>query len=202
MAEKSTEIETNIFHKNTTVVDNSYWINRVTDLHKNNKYVPHVHSIPLGDDFYDLKQSLFKVLYEECTNIFGDIEPINSVTCSAYISNKNWYRNGIHHHTAMSIINSVYYLNVPSKTSGGISFFRDPIGEVPSDQIVEGYHKYFTYQPDNNDLLIFPNYLLHNPEFNNSEEFRISINMEIYCADVWTRRRMQKARSKYTQNRE
>lgn len=198
MNDSNKEIQTNIFLSNIQLgVDTDYWKEKVIDLHKNNRYVPHVHSIPLGEEFRELTQALFKVLYKECNDIFGTIDPITGVNCSAYVSNKNWYRNGIHHHKAMSVINSVFYLSVPSKTSGGISFFKDPSESTNEENLVEGYDKYYTYQPNDNDLLIFPNYFLHNPEFSDTDEFRVSLNMEIYCADVWTKRLINKKRLKF-----
>ena len=45
--------------------------------------------------------------------------------------------------------------------------------------------KWINYQPVENQLIIFPNYLKHNTTKNNTKEWRISINMEIMCDYKW-----------------
>ena len=39
--------------------------------------------------------------------------------------------------------------------------------------------KWIDYQPKPNELLIIPNYLVHDTAFHNTEEWRISLNFEI-----------------------
>ena len=43
----------------------------------------------------------------------------------------------------------------------------------------------YTHQPITDEMIIFPNYLLHQPLKSNSDEYRIAINIEIKCNDVW-----------------
>jgi hypothetical protein len=37
------------------------------------------------------------------------------------------------------------------------------------------------YQPENDEIIIFPNYLVHDATAHKSKEWRISVNMEIIC---------------------
>lgn len=94
----------------------------------------------------------------------------------SYSSNK--YNHGtipgqIHNHINTSTINSVYYLSIPNSVTeekGSITFFLRDME--------------FTYTPKNYDLLIFPNYLDHRiNNYEDDEEWRISINMEIKCEE-------------------
>jgi hypothetical protein len=65
----------------------------------------------------------------------------------------------------------VYYLNVPDKTSGEIEFLGSN-------------DKTFKYYPDTFELIIFPDYLVHKPNFSNSENWRVSVNMEIQTKET------------------
>jgi hypothetical protein len=116
----------------------------------------------------NLYQSFFDVAVHE----FGpfEISPRNIRTCWGYVINKDVYRGGIHHHIRSSTLNAVFYLHVPetvTEREGSISFYDDAQQEV------------FTYKPVTGDLLVFPNYLFHQPHQSHTDEFRISVNMEI-----------------------
>lgn len=120
---------------------------------------------------------LYCKLLEISENLFGSLRLLenNKRTCWAYLTNKDFYRGGIHDHTHTSIINAVYYLQVPETKSyreGSISFYNSEDQEV------------FCYKPKVGDLLIFPNFLRHQPHQSHTEDFRIAINMEIMCAPV------------------
>ena len=125
-------------------------------------------SFPIAQYLDDLYQSFFDVADRE----FGPFElsSRNIRTCWGYVTNKDFYKGGIHHHIRSSTLNAVFYLHVPETTTdreGSISFYDDARDEI------------FTYKPVTGDLLIFPNYLLHQPHQSFTDDFRISINMEI-----------------------
>ena len=112
--------------------------------------------------------SFFSTLYEEykalCYELFGrfHITSKNKPTCWCYRSNKNDFKSGWHNHLATSTINGVYYYQVEGD---GINFER--------------HGQTFYYEPQQGELLIFPNDLNHKPEKATSENWRYSINMEI-----------------------
>ena len=159
-------------------LDEKYWYDKIVFEHKQHSYNVIDNNFLLDEKFQKLTDTLIKNFHkiseEEYSISFGKYKllPENSNICWAYVTNKNEHRGGIHHHVKTSIINSVFYLNMPSNNSGGISFYDDT------------YKRCLTYQPKKYDLIIFPNYFLHRPERINTEEYRISINMEIICQSV------------------
>ena len=76
---------------------------------------------------------------------------------------------GWHSHYRTARINLVYYLHIPKKMKGGQIQFKNRQGEI------------LTLTPKNNQLLIFPGWMWHNTVNVESEELRLSINMEIIC---------------------
>lgn len=133
----------------------------------------------VDEDFNDFFEDLYQKFGEVSFNIFGhytQIENKNPFKIWSYSSNK--FNHGpipgcIHNHVNTSTINSVYYLNIPSTVTnekGSISFFLNK--------------NILTYKPCNDDFLIFPNYLDHRiNNYEDDEEWRISINMEINCLE-------------------
>lgn len=124
----------------------------------------------------------FDKLYSEFLDIATEeLGPLklnsdNIRTCWGYVTNKNFYKGGIHHHIRTSTINAVYYLAVPQTNTGvegSISFYNDSRKEI------------YNIKPKPGDLVMFPNYLLHQPHQSFTDEYRISVNMEIICQDVW-----------------
>jgi len=116
----------------------------------------------LYDKFYRVAQQLFNFTVSNRSKRI-------SWTC---ITNNKYYDFVPHNHIKSSTINAVYYLNIPKvnkKLSGPIKFKVD--------------NKWIHYQPDNNELIFFPNYLIHDATKHNSKEWRISINMEILCRE-------------------
>ena len=119
-----------------------------------------------GDHF-----GFFNSLYEKF--LHASFEQFGQFTLSTENSNRVWayyststeYASVWHDHTRTSTINSVYYLSVPSGGGGEIEFILN--GSV------------FSYKPEEGDLLVFPDYLVHRPTPCLSEKARISINMEI-----------------------
>lgn len=141
------------------------------------------HFFPGGSFLVDMDyDNIFKESYEKFKNVsrtmFGDYHPIvDYQEIYSYSSNKNYHGDipgRIHNHINTSTINSVYYLNIPKSVTeekGSITFFKDD--------------KTYTHVPKNDDLLIFPNYLDHRiNNYNDDEEWRISINMEITCTET------------------
>lgn len=131
-------------------------------------------SFLIDEDYKNFFKSLYSKFFEFSKTIFGDFTTSNNnESCWSYASNKFDRGPGLlHNHLNTSTINSVYYLNVPQTASidnGSISF------------VLNGNR--FTYKPENGDLLIFPNYLDHQINFLDDEEYRVSINMEIKCEE-------------------
>ena len=125
----------------------------------------------------ELFDELYRKMLEISENLFDGLRLLenNKRTCWAYITNKDFYRGGIHDHMRTSVINAVYYLQVPETKSykeGGISFYDDANNEM------------FCFKPRVGDLVIFPNYLKHQPHQSHTDDFRIAINMEIMCEPV------------------
>lgn len=116
----------------------------------------------LYDKFYRVAQQLFNFT----------VSKKSKRICWACITNKEYYNFVPHNHIKSSTINAVYYLNIPrinKKLSGPVKFKVD--------------NKWIYYQPDNNELILFPNYLIHDATKHNSKEWRVSINMEILCRE-------------------
>lgn len=127
-----------------------------------------------------LEEKISKFFLEECERIFGKLTLSENYTpkCYSFVYNKNFSNIGfiIHNHVNTATINGAYYLNVPiveSANTGRISFYDDNDSEI------------FSYQPQTFDFLIFPGNLKHKIHKIDSEEFRITINTEILCNDVW-----------------
>lgn len=123
---------------------------------------------------------LYERYYKEAQAILGPftLSPRSSSSCWAYVTNKDHYRQGIHNHLRTSTINAVYYLNVPVTEN-----YRDAtISFYDTDRRTE----LLCYKPHSNDLVIFPDYLNHEPNDCPTEDYRLSINMEIICEeDLW-----------------
>jgi len=121
-------------------------------------------SFPILDD----DSLFFSTLYEKykklCYELFNDfhISEKNQTTCWCYRSSIDQYVSRWHNHLYTSTINGVYYYQVD-----GDGIFFDHHGEE--------YH----YIPQQEELIIFPNYLKHKPDITTSKNRRYSINMEI-----------------------
>jgi len=125
--------------------------------------------------------SLYSEFFDIASKELGplELESDNIRICWGYVTNKNFYKGGIHHHKRTSTINAVYYLAVPStdtEMEGSISFYNDLRKEI------------YNIKPKPGDLVMFPNYLLHQPHQSFTDDYRISVNMEIICKDVWERK--------------
>lgn len=132
-------------------------------------------SFKLGEK-YNFINTIYEKFFQESTKLFGTIQldPTNIKNGWAYINNKNFYKNGIHHHLNTSTINSVYYLNVPDAKTGSINFFDNELNVI------------YTHHPKEKELIIFPNYMLHEPCQSMTDDYRIAINLEIKCQNIWS----------------
>jgi hypothetical protein len=119
----------------------------------------------------DYTNTLYNKFLQCSQDKFGPFNLLenNSNKCYALLTNIDNYASVPHDHIQTSVINSVYYLSVPR---GEIQFLIDD--------------KWINYQPVENELIIFPNYLKHNTLKNNTKQWRISINMEIMCDYKWS----------------
>lgn len=145
----------------------------------------HKHLFLLKNGYYQYKNLNFSLVENQYKNftsrlidffvdasqkIFGDFKSTSDGKCYAYVSNINEYRpeNRIHNHAKTCSINGVFYLNVPSDRSGMISFYN------------ENNEQIYVYQPMTFDLLIMPNFMKHYPHKSCTEEYRVSINVEVF----------------------
>jgi hypothetical protein len=132
----------------------------------------------MDSKYHSLINYLYNIFLDKSEDLFGKLELScrNRKIAWALVTNKNEHRDGIHNHMKSSTINSVYYLNVPSNKCGAIEFYDDNNKAI------------YTHQPANDELIIFPNYLRHQPLISITEEYRIAINLEILCNNVWNKR--------------
>jgi len=127
--------------------------------------------------YNNLVKYLYNIFLDKCEALFGKLELScrNRKVAWALVTNKNEHRGVIHNHIKTSTINSVYYLNVPSNKSGRLGFYKD-------NELI------YAHQPANDELIIFPNYLQHQTLKSMTREYRIEINLEILCNNVWNKR--------------
>ena len=113
---------------------------------------------------------IYQNFLEYSQNRFGKLNIIKEPEMWALCTNKDNWKSVVHNHIETSTINAVYYLNIPQidyKNVGDIKLLHND--------------KWYNYMPSENELIIFPNYLTHDTEFNKTDDFRVSINMEIKC---------------------
>ena len=117
----------------------------------------------------------FKILYNfffnTVINIFGNVKlsPIHKTWCWANVYNKDSFKTNAHNHIKTSSINAIYYLKMPQdivSNEGGLNLYTPNLGVLQ-------------FQPDEGDLLIMPNNIVHEPLFHSSIDYRIAINMEM-----------------------
>ena len=113
---------------------------------------------------------IYQNFLEYSQNRFGKLDIIKEPEMWALCTNKDNWKSVVHNHIETSTINAVYYLNIPQlnyKNVGDIKLLHN--------------NKWYNYTPSENELIIFPNYLTHDTEYNKTDDFRVSINMEIKC---------------------
>ena len=144
----------------------------VVEQHKNADYSNN-NNFPLKDTINREFDFLYDVFLRETEKLIvgrATLSVKNKRTAWAYVTNKDHYLGGIHNHVETSSINGVFYLNMPETTDfreGTISFYDNEYNETNC------------FKPSNGDLLIFPNFLNHEPNPISTDEYRIGINMEI-----------------------
>ncbi len=113
-----------------------------------------------------IKNDYKKILLDTYSSRHGkaDLDCVN-LTCSSSCANLKSPNSDLQQNTKSNYVTGLFYFNVPSDRSGGITFYKN------RDE------KFFTYYPDNYDFLIFPNFLLYKHEQVSSEEYRIIINI-------------------------
>jgi hypothetical protein len=114
-------------------------------------------------DFAKVYNTFFSIV----SDTFG---PFNLSTkqrnyCWANVYNKDTYRSNLHHHLRTSSVNGIFYVNIPSKTDGGLRLVYEDQDTI--------------FIPENLDLIIMPSWLPHEPMPVDSLQNRVSINMEI-----------------------
>ena len=114
------------------------------------------------------KDYLYNLLIEKSKNVLNNFTIADKnfrIWC--YFTDDTYYKgNTWHNHLNTSTINAVLYLQTVK--GKGIEF--DHNGE------------YFYYEPNNYDLLIFPDFLNHRPLTSKTER-RISLNLELNCLE-------------------
>ncbi|MFZ9376666.1 MAG: hypothetical protein ACO25K_06040 [Candidatus Fonsibacter ubiquis] len=128
------------------------------------------YSFLLEYDSYGILKSLYEQFFSLCSHIFGPFtlsEDHTDRLCGLMTNNNYWAFNP-HHHIRTSTINGVYYLNIPKIEDEYCGRF-----------MVQWNGSWHSYQPEPNELIIMPNFLVHDISHHDSSEWRISINMEI-----------------------
>jgi hypothetical protein len=145
-------------------------VNKYLDFFKTkNSYNFNIHNFQLDKSQYT-EFLYFKFFY--CCNLmfsFFGLQHKNSTNVWAYANNKDYFSTAIHNHKNTSIINGVYYFNVPKKEQSILKFYNKhniEIGEILTET---------------DDLLIFSCDLNHMPLQSFTDDFRIALNMEIMC---------------------
>ena len=125
------------------------------------------------DQFGDF-ELLYNFFFNTVINLFGNVKlsPIHKAWCWANVYNKDNFKTNAHNHIHTSSVNGIYYLKMPD--------------DIDSDEGGLNLHlsdsKVIQFQPDEGDLLIMPNYAVHEPLFHSGSDYRIAVNMEI-CID-------------------
>ncbi len=119
----------------------------------------------------NFSQQLYDIFFMCSEQVFGklDLSTDNSCASWANLSNCNYYLANIHNHEKTATINGVFYFNMPQNCGGELDFYNN------KKEIIH------SILPKHNQLVIFPGLLHHKNRFCNSENFRISINVEILC---------------------
>jgi len=136
-----------------------------------------------GEDFE--YEPLNKLISNTLTNISDPKRPLKRFQISSWVNiNPPGSYNQVHIHGAYKFfLTGVFYVQTP--TNSGDICFRDPrgpIGECCLDEIYfsNGKAEIAKIGPEPNTLLLFPTWLPHYVERNDSEEDRISISFNIF----------------------
>jgi|TARA_R100000482_G_C5084755_1_gene127830 hypothetical protein len=123
------------------------------------------YSFPIETDPHPIFNKIYKKFLSTCEKHFSSVtlSDKNNTTTWCYLSNINSLPTEYHDHIKSSTINGVYYFEVNKNDS--LSFKDD--------------NREFRYNVEENELLIFPNYVQHKPIRTTGSNARVSLNMEI-----------------------
>jgi hypothetical protein len=136
------------------------------------QYLDIGYNFPISQDTTSFFYNLYSKFFILSKELFGNftITEKNTNNCWVYRSNRNNFKSVWHNHSRTSTINAVYYYQIDNN---GIVFKSDS--------------KTRSYLPEQEELIIFPNYLTHKPEVTTSTNWRYSINMEILTEEPFKR---------------
>ena len=110
-------------------------------------------------------------------------KPITDISINMWVNiNKQFDYNTIHNHAPFNgvILSGVYYIKCPEKC-GNIKFF-DPRFFITTSLDMQYYNDaniYWHFEPHDNMMLIFPSWLHHSVDSNESSQDRISVAFNI-----------------------
>jgi hypothetical protein len=154
-----------------------YHYNDLIKQHSEHVYKTNLEGATLNNFVIDDPAGVWDELYQQFFNksveLFNGlaVSSSNSRKCWLYTVNNNHYFQGIHNHRNTAMINGVYYFSVPKSAyhEGALTFFdRD-------------HNDLWTYKPREQDMIIFPGFLNHQPSQSKTDQYRFAINMEIQC---------------------
>jgi hypothetical protein len=165
-----------IYHfKNFALSEDPQLSSYILNLHRQHDYTAiNSNNFPVPTDNWSSKflNKVYDEILIKAQGLFGPftLADDNSRQPWAYVTDLAHYLGGIHEHTQTSTINAVYYVYVPrtrNERDGAICFYDKDLVET------------YCLKPATGDLVIFPNYLLHQPLACPTFDARISINFEI-----------------------
>ena len=114
------------------------------------------------------KDYLYNIFISRCKKLLNNFSLSNNELCLwSYYTDKNSNKSIYHNHERTSTINGVIYIKTVDNC--GINFIDED-------------DKVCYYEPNDFDLLIFPNYVKHKPVASKLET-RISLNLELECLE-------------------
>ena len=125
----------------------------------------------IKDEYEDFK-NLYNYFLKSVETVTGPliIAPRSKSWCWANVYNRHNFKTNLHDHIATCSINAIYYLKMPSKLETGEGGLR--IVDKHNNALLE-------YYPSEFDLIIMPSDTPHEPLYHSSNDYRISINMEL-----------------------
>jgi|TARA_B100000035_G_scaffold303163_1_gene301464 predicted 2-oxoglutarate/Fe(II)-dependent dioxygenase YbiX len=159
----------NIFHKNIGFdwcLNKSYIIDNIIKKHTKHQYNSYQHNFQITDgEMKTMLIPLFNIFFSIAKEKFYLTQEEPNYKFFSYVSNKDRNVSVLHDHTRTALANGIFYINVP-KGDGGELLIRKSKYEDLIFPVLEG------------DLMIFHGNIKHRPLPVNTEDYRISINME------------------------